>query len=81
MISSAPKFKKVELLLYKNKSNKNDDILSLYKISYDDCAMVITGDFIIITLESGDNNIDTPNSVIGKIYKLEEVDSYRLYNN
>jgi hypothetical protein len=81
MISSAPKFKKVELLLIKNKNNKNNDITSLYKISYDDCAMVITGDYIIITQESGDNNIDEPMSITGKIHKLDEVDSYRLYNN
>lgn len=81
MISSAPKFKKVELLLKKNNNKSNYDIASLYKISYDDCAMVITGDYIIITLESNDNNIDEPITVTGKIYKLEEVDSYRIFKN
>jgi len=81
MISSAPKFKKVELLLKKNNNKSNYDITSSYKISYEDCAMVITGDYIIITLESGDNNIDEPMSITGKIYKLEEVDSYRIFNN
>ena len=66
MISSAPKFKKVELLLKKNNNKSNYDIASLYKISYDDCAMVITGDYIIITLESNDNNIDRNQKLRGK---------------
>ncbi len=77
MITSAPKFKRVELLL-KDTKNKND-MKSLYKIGYDDCAMVITGDYIIITIENN-NYIDEPSSVTGKIHKLEEIDSYRIFN-
>jgi hypothetical protein len=87
MIPSAPKFKKVELLLKiggtKN-YDENDRLrdLDLYrttKVFHEDCAMVITGDYVIITEDEGNNEIDTEKSIKGKIYDLKEIDSYRLY--
>lgn len=80
MIPSAPKFRKIVLLLKDNES-KDKDILSTIRIEYDDCAIVITGDYLIITEEENVNIIDTPRSVKGKIYNLKEVDSYKLYKN
>jgi len=41
--------------------------------------MVITGDYVIITEDEGNNEIDTEKSIKGKIYNLTEIDSYRLY--
>ena len=85
MIPSAPTFKKIDLILKVNqKDNKEGvlfDIPSTVKISHDDCAMVITGDYVIITEEEGNNEIDTINSIKGKIYELKEIDSYRLYKD
>ena len=80
MIPSAPKFRKIVLLLKDNES-KDKDILSTIRIEHDDCAIVITGDYLIITEEENVNIIDTPRSVKGKIYNLKEVDSYKLYKN
>mgnify|MGYP003650136056 FL=1 len=87
MIPSAPKFKKVELLLKlggtknydENDSLRDLDLHRTTKISHEDCAMVITGDYVIITEDEGNNEIDTEKSIKGQIYNLTEIDSYRLY--
>ena len=79
MIPSAPKFKKVVLLLKNN--NKDEDIIPTIRIEHDDCAMIITGDYVIITEDENVNTIDTPSSVKGKIYELKEIDSYKLYKD
>jgi len=79
MINTAPKFKKVVLLL-KDKNSLDTDILTTIKVVHEDCAMVITGDFVIITEDYGGDKIDYPLSVKGKIYELKEIDSYKLYH-
>tara|TARA_R110000803_G_scaffold130868_1_gene198128 strand:+ start:235 stop:504 length:270 start_codon:yes stop_codon:yes gene_type:complete len=87
MIPSAPKFKKVELLLKiggtknydENDSLRDLDLYRTTKVFHEDCAMVITGDYVIITEDEGNNEIDTEKSIKGKIYDLKEIDSYRLY--
>jgi len=80
MIPSAPKFRKVVLLL-KDKNSKDKDISSTIKIEHEDCAMIITGDYVIITEDINNNDIDTPSSVKGKIYNLKEIDAYKLYKD
>jgi hypothetical protein len=80
MIPSAPKFKKVVLLL-KDNNEGDDDIIPTIRIVHEDCAMIITGDYVIITEEDGVNTINTPSSIKGKIYNLKEIDSYKLYKN
>ena len=79
MINTAPKFKKVVLLL-KDKHLLDEDIVPTIKVEHEDCAMVITGDFVIITEDHGGNKIEDPSSVKGKIYELKEIDSYKLYH-
>ena len=68
-------------LLLKNKNSSDKDITSTIRIEHDDCAMIITGDYVIITEEENDNNIDVPSSVKGKIYDIREIDSYKLYKD
>ena len=79
MIPSAPTFKKIILLLKDTKST--DDIVPTIKITHEDCAMIITGDYVIITEEQHGNDITEPSTVIGKIYELKEIDSYKLFKN
>jgi hypothetical protein len=86
MIPTAPTFRKVDLLLKVESRNYNEDdslkdfdITPTVKVTHDDCAMIITGDYVIITQDEGDNEVDTQSSVKGKIYNLKEIDSYRLY--
>ena len=59
MIPAATKFRKVILLL-KDLESKDKDILSTIRIEHDDCAMIITGSYVIITEEENNNEIDTP---------------------
>ena len=80
MIPSAPKFRKIILLL-KDKNSKDKDIVPTVKIEHEDCAMIITGDYVIITEDEDVNNIDVPSSIKGKIYELKEIDSYKLYKD
>ncbi len=80
MIHTAPKFKKITLLL--KVENQTDTIINnTLKVTYEDCGLVITGDYLIITEDVGHNTIDEEHSVIGKIYSLSEVDSYKLFKN
>jgi hypothetical protein len=86
MIPTAPTFRKVDLLLKVESRNYNEDdslkdfdITPTVKVTHDDCAMIITGDYVIITQDEGDNEVDAQSSVKGKIYNLKEIDSYRLY--
>lgn len=79
MLNTAPKFKKIVLLI---KDCSNEDVISTnVKITHEDCAMVITGDYVIITEDFGGNSINEEHSVVGKIYQLKEIDSYKLYKN
>ena len=88
MIHTAPKFKKIELLLKlggtktydENDSLRDLDLQRTTKITMEDCAMVITGDYIIITQDEGENEIGAERKSTSKIYNLSEIDSYRLYN-
>jgi hypothetical protein len=79
MLNTAPKFKKIVLLI--KSDTPSDDIISNVRITHEDCAMVITGDYVIITEDFSGDNIDDEHSVVGKIYKLNEIDSYKLYKN
>lgn len=79
MLNTAPKFKKIVLLI-KSKI-PSSDISSKVTVTHEDCAMVITGDYVIITEDFQGNNIDDEHSVVGKIYELKEIDSYKLYKN
>jgi hypothetical protein len=88
MFNTAPKFKKVELLLKLGGTknyNQNDSLRDLdlertTKITMEDCSLVITGEYLIVTKD--DDNFDTEESKsTSKIYNLSEIDSYRIYNN
>ena len=80
MIPAAPKFKKIVLLL-RDKFSKDEEVPSTIRIEHEDCAMIITGDYVIITEDENNNDIDIPPSVKGKIYNLTEIDSYKLFKN
>lgn len=68
--NTVPKFSKVVLRKRIELENKVDIIADLYE----DCGLMITGNFIIVTTDEGDG------SSKGKIYKLDEVYDYKTYN-
>lgn len=69
-MQGAPKFGKVELIL-KEGQNRN-------RIEYNDCGMVITGDYIIIVIDEK-NDVETTNTSTGKIFHMSQVDSYKTH--
>ena len=89
MINGAPKFKKIVLLLKlggtkdydENDSLRDLDLQRTTKITMEDSSIVITGDYIIITQDEGENEIGVERKSTSKIYNLSEIDSYRLYND
>ena len=69
-----PKFGKVELLL---KTDPKNPLLTT-NISFDDCGLMITGDYIIVILDERDENLRTLTST-GKIFPLKDIDSYKTH--
>ena len=80
MINSAPKFKKITLVI-KKENNYDQYFKSTQTVEHEDCGMVITGDYVIITEDFSGSVIDDEHSVKGKIYELKDIDSYKLYKN
>jgi hypothetical protein len=72
MINSAPKFRKI-LLLLKDKENKPVD-----SVEYLDSAIIITGNYVIIT-EEQNVDIDNPATITGNIYEMKQLHSYKLF--
>jgi len=69
----APTFKKVEILL-KTVVN-NIELPSITKIETLNAAMMISGNYMIIT------TLEVDGSQISKIYHLGEIHAYKTYNN
>ena len=74
MIPSAPKFRKIVLLLKDDEDKPSD------RVEYLDSAMIITGNYVIIT-EEKEVSIDDPSTVDGRIYQIENIHSYKLYKD
>lgn len=70
-MQGAPKFGKVELILKDDKNNRT-------KVEYDDCGMVITGDYIIIVIDEK-SDIETTNTSTGIIYHMSEISKYKTH--
>lgn len=72
-----PTFPKVELLV---KTLVNDVVIpSLTKVEFEDAGMMITGNYMIITVKeyNGELNETVQTS---KIFHLNEINSYRTHN-
>ena len=66
---SESNFDKVELLV-KSENAKNQ---SINKLSYSDCGVIISGDFLIISTK------EIENAITNRIFPLRTIDSYRTY--
>ena len=73
----APKFSKVELLI-KNKDYSKGNSTSITKIEFDDCGLMITGDYIIVILDERDE-INKMNTSTGRIFNMHEISAYKTY--
>lgn len=70
----APKFGKVELII----KSSNPQNLSTTKLEFDDCGLMITGDYIIVILDESDDVKHTLTST-GTIFHLNEVKAYKTH--
>lgn len=74
---TAPKFGKVELLIKNN--SKLTSSLSVTKEYFDDCGLMITGDYLIIIIDER-NDINSTLTSTGKIFPLHDIVSYRTFS-
>lgn len=75
-MNTVPKFGKVELL---RKISSVEDTPSTTLISFDDCGLMITGDYIIVILDEKDEMLNTLTSN-GKIFPIKDILEYKTYN-
>jgi hypothetical protein len=71
MIPTAPKFGKVDLLM---RTGNNSRTLK----TFDDCGLMITGDYIIVILDEK-NDIDNTITSTGNIFNLKDIVSYKTH--
>ena len=69
----APKFGKVELLI-KDESRP----ISTTKLEFDDCGLMITGDYIVVIIDEKDELAQTLTST-GKIFHMSTVSAYKTH--
>lgn len=71
MIPTAPKFGKVELLIRTGIGSRTVE-------TYEDCGLMITGDYIIVILDEKDDINNTLTST-GTIFNLKDIVSYKTH--
>ena len=86
---TAPTYSKITLLVKTNYYKRSllteeDDIISdelpsTVVVEYEDCGMIITGDYIIIAQEQNKDDKTKEKFTDNKIYNINEVESFRLY--
>ena len=74
MIPSAPKFRKIVLLL------KDDVNKPTTRMEYMDSAMIITGNYVIIS-EEETVSVDNPATISGNVYEMKNIHSYKLFKD
>lgn len=84
MIPGAPKYSRVEIIFKENAGSKIlNEVLNSRSESlkvFEDCGVMITGDFLLIIL---DNVSETPESVKytkTHIFPLDQIDYYKIFN-
>ena len=64
-----PKFAKVSLRV----KLKGAEDLDIYTRTFENCGLMITGDYLIITIDDGEGTN-------GKVFNLKDVLEYKTYN-
>ena len=76
MTNKVPLFKKVELLIIGN--SKDPRVPQIDNLVFYNCGLVITGDYIIVTVEEKDEQTDCLTST-GKIFNLNQITAYKTH--
>lgn len=77
MTNMAPKFSKVELLIKNNDYSKGNSN-SITKIDFEDCGLMITGDYIVVVLDERDE-VKKMSTSTGRIFHMSEISAYKTY--
>lgn len=81
--NNIPTFRKVELLLRTNSEKKlkgEVDIQSIEKVEFENCGLMITGDYIILVTDDRDKQTKKLQST-GRIFNLSQVSAYKTHAN
>lgn len=73
----APKYGKIELLILEDSNDER--IVPNTKIEFEDCGLVITGDYMIIVTDEK-NSSDKIATTTGRIFPLKKIFAYKTYN-
>lgn len=83
MIPGAPKYSKVEITFKENVGNKilNEVLNSKNETTkiFEDCGVVITGDFLLIILDNINETPETVKYTKTNIFPLNQIDNYKIY--
>jgi len=104
MYNTAPRYKKIEIILnktttekngwygdvVKNKKENEEEDSKVKKVNdpffsnrekciFEDAALVITGGYILITQDFGNDEVGGEKSTTGRIFDLKDVYSYKAY--
>ena len=77
--NTIPKYRKIELIL-KTGSNTvgYQGINSTFKVEFEDCGLMITGDYIVVISDDmGDTELSLTST--GRIFHLNDVSAYKTY--
>lgn len=84
MIPTAPRYSRVEIFFRENAGSKilNEILKSSQDTMkvYEDCAVMITGDFLLIMLDNITEVPETVKYTKTVIIPLEQVESYKVFN-
>jgi hypothetical protein len=76
-LNKAPKFGKVELLL--KSKNKDTVASSITRVEFEDCGLMITGDYLIVITDEKDE-LKTTLTSTGKIFHMSEIEAYKTHS-
>ncbi len=76
-MNTAPKYSKIELLIF-NEGYEKNDLRSTTRVSFLDCGMIISGDHLIIVMDDKDE-LNHSLTTTGRIFNLKDVSGYKTY--
>ena len=76
-MNSAPKYSKIELIIFKPQIAVMEEEL----LEFEDCGMFMTGDHLIIVEDSRDDSGEKNQSTEGTVFPLNNIKKYKTYKN
>jgi hypothetical protein len=77
-MNTAPKYSKIELIT-KNNLNQSTSLIEENLLTFEDCGMFISGDFLIIVEDTKDETGETNTVTEGTVFNLTNIKQYKTY--